>query len=693
MAAAKVADRGAVFRLNVVHARSRAMALSGVQHGRKPPAACGQAQCTGPAFLPRVRQIRPLSSFGSFPKSDVIVTQRASPLAPLRTVLPSRAFQQAVALHEQGRLWEAEQLYAIVLEADRNHFDALLRLGIIRLQQGRLEDAARLLRRSLKMNRNSTDAHHSLAFALTGVGRSEEAIRHYERALELRSDFPEAHNNFGLALQTLGRLEQAIAHYEKALSIKPNYPEARNNIGNALHQLDRSEEAIAHYEQALAMRPDYAEAHWNIGTAVRALNRPEEAISHYEKALAIRPNYAEAHNSLANALDLVDRSEDAIAHYEQALVIQPDYADAHFNLAVTLGDIGRHEEAIAHYSRALSIDPNYVKTFKNRNDALVVLLALASLPEPVVTMDTLLEQLNEVVRRSVSYNADFENLSTFVRATVLDKLGRHSEAWEHFRLANRTMFLASQEELRSLITRQDASLARLREKPITVADAATDRVQPISLFILGPSRSGKTTMERLIGMLDGVKRGYENLMIERALRKALQTAGLPATGLLESVPPTLYPVCRAMYEEELFRRVGSARVLTNTNPSRIHDADLMATVFPGVRFLCVKRNPEDNVLRIYMRCYKRGNAYSYDLRAARDHVAWYHEMMDLLAQQLPHMVRVVQYEDMITDPAAALHVAADLCGLLLGPPAHLPAPGDDRGCAGPYQQFMAALND
>ena len=47
------------------------------------------------------------------------------------------------------------------------------------------------------------------------------------------------------------------------------------------------------------------------------------------------------------------------------------------------------------------------------------------------------------------------------------------------------------------------------------------------------------------------------------------------------------------------------------------------------------------------------------------------------------------YEEMIADPAGALRVAADLCGLPMrdGP---LPALGDDRGCAEPYRQFMAA---
>jgi Flp pilus assembly protein TadD len=55
-----------------------------------------------------------------------------------------QAFREAVALHERGRLGEAEQRYESVLRADGRHFQALCRLGLIRVQQGRLGDAVTL---------------------------------------------------------------------------------------------------------------------------------------------------------------------------------------------------------------------------------------------------------------------------------------------------------------------------------------------------------------------------------------------------------------------------------------------------------------------------------------------------------------------------------------------------------------------
>ena len=130
-------------------------------------------------------------------------------------------------------------------------------------------------------------------------------------------------------------------------------------------------------------------------------------------------------------------------------------------------------------------------------------------------------------------------------------------------------------------------------------------------------------------------------------------------------------------------------MFTNTHPVRIHDAARMIAAFPNVRLILMKRDPEDNVLRIYMRKYRSGNAYAYDLKTARDNIAWYGRMIDLLAEKFPQFVRVVRYENMVADPAAALRVAADLCGLPT-PAGPLPTVGDDRGCAQPYREFMAA---
>ena len=56
-----------------------------------------------------------------------------------------RTIQQALELHHQGRIAEAERLYAAVLAARPDHFDALQMLGVIKLSRGDAVTALRLV--------------------------------------------------------------------------------------------------------------------------------------------------------------------------------------------------------------------------------------------------------------------------------------------------------------------------------------------------------------------------------------------------------------------------------------------------------------------------------------------------------------------------------------------------------------------
>jgi len=621
------------------------------------------------------------------------------------------SFEHALASHAQGELTDAEQHYAAVLEADDRHFGAVNGLGLIRLQQGRFADAAALFRRAIKIDRNSAEAHHHLAVALTGLGRAEEAIERFEKALAIRPDFAEAHDGLGHALQLVGRYEAAIAHHERAIAVKPGYAEARINLGNALHCLGRSEKAILQYKKALAIRSDYPEAHNNVARALASLGRHEEAIPHYERALATMPDYIDAHINLGNALGELGRHEEAIARYDRVLGITPNNIDALIKRGHTLAGLERDDEAILEYDKALAIAPGNAEALTARGHALItlgrdaeaaellkglikrgvhsadVILGLASLPASLVGLD-LVTQLAKMSQLEGREKNEFNNVAGFIRATALHRAGRHAEAWEQFVQANRTRFLAGQEEFVDITAKQFASLMRLREcSPKTQRNHSG---QTISLFILGPSRSGKTTMEELVSTLPGVKRGYESSNLSRAASRTLKASGLPgAIGTLENLPPTLRPLCLSIYIEELAARAGSATVFTNTHPGRIHEADILASAFPNPRFILIKRNVEDNVLRMYQRIYKTGHIYAYDLRAAREHIFWYQQMIDLLAQKFPEIVRIVHYEDIVTDPTAAVRIAADLCDLPMSD-RPLTVIGDDRGCAAPYLQFMAA---
>lgn len=53
--------------------------------------------------------------------------------------------QQAIALHQNGRLQDAEQLYVKILQEQHDNFDALHLLGVLMHQRGRSQEALDLI--------------------------------------------------------------------------------------------------------------------------------------------------------------------------------------------------------------------------------------------------------------------------------------------------------------------------------------------------------------------------------------------------------------------------------------------------------------------------------------------------------------------------------------------------------------------
>ena len=208
-------------------------------------------------------------------------------------------FDAALAMHQQGRLDQAEALYKEILQTQPQHFDALRLLATIAAQRNNSPAAVDLFEQALKINPDHAGTLNNRGNALVDLKRYKEALESYDRALRIEPDYAEALYNRGTALVDLKHYEDALESYERALKIKPDYAEALYNRGNAFSELSRPQEALESYDRALRVEPDYAEAHLNRGNALLDLQRHEEALESYDRALKIKPDYAEAHLSRA----------------------------------------------------------------------------------------------------------------------------------------------------------------------------------------------------------------------------------------------------------------------------------------------------------------------------------------------------------------------------------------------------------
>jgi protein O-GlcNAc transferase len=280
-----------------------------------------------------------------------------------------QTLRQAVALHRQGRLAEAERLYRAVLAAQPRQFEVLHFFGLLKLQQGDAGEALELLRAAAKIRPGAAEVPPSLGAALVALGRHEEALAIYDGILRAKPDDADAGYNRGVVLSHLGRHAEALASYDKVLAIRPGHVPALFNRGNVLAMFERFEAALASYDGALALAPRHVDALANRANALKALKRYDEAIAAYDRVLRIVPEHADALNNRGNTLFELKRYDQAIASLHAALAVRPHDPDALFNLGRALQEIDRDDAALAAFDRVLAARPEHADAWYSRGNS------------------------------------------------------------------------------------------------------------------------------------------------------------------------------------------------------------------------------------------------------------------------------------------------------------------------------------
>lgn len=278
-----------------------------------------------------------------------------------------------MALHQQGRLAEAESGYRDVLREMPGHFDALHLSGVVAFQTGRAQRGTELIARAIAIDPGLAAAHFHLGVALCALGRFADGLASYDRAIALQPDYAKAHANRGVALCELKRFAEGLASYDMAIALQPAHAESHNNRGNALRELKRPAEALASYDRAIALNGNYAVAHGNRGNALRDLGRFAEALASFDRSLALKADEADVENNRANALRDLKRFDEALAGYDRAIALQPNHADAHSNRGNTLRDLGRYDQALSSYDKAIASRSDFAEALYNKGTLLLTL--------------------------------------------------------------------------------------------------------------------------------------------------------------------------------------------------------------------------------------------------------------------------------------------------------------------------------
>jgi tetratricopeptide (TPR) repeat protein len=277
--------------------------------------------------------------------------------------------EQALALHAQGRLAEAEEAYRAILGREPENAEVGHQLGLLALDANMPGQAVPILERACRLAPDNPAFQANLGLAYLRSRRFAEALTALDWAIALQPGLYKAHLHRGMALREMQRPGEAVESFARAAALDGE-PAAHNFHGLMLDELGRYEEALAAFRRALDGDGENPMAHNNYGHALLRLNRQAEAIAYFEKAVALAPGMAGLHYNLADPLKFLGRLAEALACYDRAIALKPDMADAHINRGLVLTHLGRSDEALAAFDTAITLGPDSIGAHLGRSGAL-----------------------------------------------------------------------------------------------------------------------------------------------------------------------------------------------------------------------------------------------------------------------------------------------------------------------------------
>ncbi|MFC1845005.1 tetratricopeptide repeat protein [Thermodesulfobacteriota bacterium] len=594
--------------------------------------------------------------------------------------------QQALALHQAGRLHEAEALYRQILAVEPDHPDALHYFGMLAYQVGKNEIAIELISRALKCRPDYINAHNNLGIVLNDQGRPDEAIASFQRALALRPDhaevhfnlgntlkdqgklnkaaasyrqalslnpdYAEAHNNLGIIYKDQGNLDEAVASFRKALFLKPDYAEAHYNLGNSLNDQGKLDEAVASYRKAISLRPDYAEAHYNLGNVFRDKGKADEAVASYRQVLSLKPGYVDAHNNLGGILKDQGKLDEAIASFQQALTLNPDSAEMHYNLGVIFRESGKLDDAIASYKKALSLKSDYGAAFKD----LTSIVKFAEVDDVIHTMEGLYNKKEDI-------SATDRLTLGFALGKVFEDLGDYDKSFHFIHESNQL----KRRSYEYSIQKEHDILQKIKKTfshDFFTSHHGWGIQDRTPIFIVGMPRSGTTLVEQILASHPLVFGAGELDILTNLI-----------TGICPESAAAQFPECITELGKEAFIRMGSdyinkireysidAQYITDKMPYNFLHVGFIKTILPDAKVIHCMRNPMDTCFSIYKNYFKETHGYAYDMNELGQYYNLYLDLMAHWEKMLPGFMYILRYEDMIADQQDQTENLLDFCGL------------------------------
>jgi len=414
-----------------------------------------------------------------------------------------------------------------------------------------------------------------------------------------------------------GAFQAAEPHAREAVRLAPTDPSVHALLGMIFTETQREPLGEPCYRRAMALAPKpradlIADLAWNL----RGQGRMAESRRLFEQAHALDPARFNTVYGWAR-MEEADRQFDSAGQLlDIAERLAPGHPFVALQRAILMNRAGEGEAALA-----------ALEALEQRIGAGGTGLRLAALKE---------------------------------KGALLDRLGRHDEAFAAFADAKQTMFeLTGQSYLANAAAEQarrlKAVFTRGRMAALPRAGVRTDAPQPI--FIVGFPRSGTTMIEQSLSAHPRISAGDELPVIGELVESVRTLVGgaLPYPEALASVSRDGLEALRDRYLDRA-REFGAVTDgkgwFTDKMPLNETHMGLINLIFPGAPIIHLIRHPLDVALSTFANQMTHGFYCAGDLDSIARHYLLTLDLVDHYRAEIAPNYLAIRYEDVIDDQEA-----------------------------------------
>lgn len=384
--------------------------------------------------IPRVlvKRILVIGAFALFAvaaqsESFSVGQNSASPAASAANTVPEQAkriFQEGQAALNQGDLDRAEAAFRKVLQLDKNSAAARANLGVVEMRRKQWDRALIELREAQRLAPSLTGIQINIGLVEYRRANYAEAIPPFESALRDDPELLQPRYLLGLCYTFVERPADAVR------TLEPLWPKMSDQfvylyvLANAAFRSGNKavdEKALARLVEVSRDTPEF---HLFMGKALLNHDDDQKALDEFQKAAAMNPNLPFLHYYLGILYRRLSQAEASEREFRKDIELEPDAGYSYEQLGKLYVQMGRHDEAETAFREALKREP--------RLPASLTELAKFELRRGET------DQALKNADRAEKLAPETPGLH-FVRAQILDRVGRKVEAKAEFAAARKSL--------------------------------------------------------------------------------------------------------------------------------------------------------------------------------------------------------------------------------------------------------------